>query len=193
MVETLRDITVQHEAQLALRSLASVDGLTGLSNRRCLDETLEQECRRAQRTNMPVSLLMIDIDCFKAFNDDFGHQAGDDCLKQVAAVISGELLRPGDIVARYGGEEFAVVLPAAQLRGAESVADRLLTAVEGLAIRHPSSPHGVVTLSVGVASSVESAIVTPAGLISLADGALYRAKRGGRNRVATADNVAAAA
>jgi diguanylate cyclase (GGDEF)-like protein len=192
VVETLRDITIQHEAQLALKSLARVDGLTGLSNRRTFDTTLDEECRRAQRTNVPVSLLMIDIDHFKAFNDSFGHQAGDDCLKQVASVIGGEILRPGDLAARYGGEEFAVILPSTPLPGAEVVAERLLLAVEGLRVDHPSSPYGIVTLSIGTAGTAELDIANPAALIARADAALYRAKRDGRNQVASAECLEAA-
>jgi diguanylate cyclase (GGDEF)-like protein len=177
VVETLRDITIQHEAQVALKSLASVDALTGLRNRRSFDLKFDEECRRAQRTGMPVSLLMIDIDHFKGFNDHFGHQAGDDCLMQIASVLRGELLRPDDLAARYGGEEFGVILPMTPLEGAKVVAERLLAAVEGLLIPHPASPCGVVTLSVGAASAGSESL-TPASLLASADAALYRAKRG---------------
>ena len=182
VVETLRDITIQHEAQLALKTLASVDGLTGLANRRAFDARLDEECRRAQRTGGLVSLLMIDIDHFKIFNDTFGHQGGDDCLKQMARVIGGELLRRGDVAARYGGEEFAVIMPATPSHGAAVVAERLRDAVEALAINHPSSPSGLVTLSVGTATA-SAADAYPAALVASADAALYAAKRDGRNRV----------
>ena len=184
VVETLRDITVQHEAQTTLTALASVDGLTGLSNRRTFDQALDQECRRAQRDDTPISLLMIDIDRFKAFNDRLGHQAGDDCLKRIARVIGGEVLRPGDLAARYGGEEFAVILPMTPWGGAFMVATRISRAVEQLTVDHPSSPTGLVTLSIGVGTSSTAGTQQPEALIAAADSALYRAKREGRNRIA---------
>jgi diguanylate cyclase (GGDEF)-like protein len=193
VVETLRDITIQHEAQLALKTLASVDGLTGLANRRAFDIRLDEECRRAQRNAGAVSLLMIDIDNFKAFNDTFGHQGGDDCLKQIARVIGGELLRPGDLAARYGGEEFAVIMPATPSHGAGIVAERLRYAVEALAIHHPSSPSGIVTLSIGTAAASAADAASPAALVASADAALYRAKRDGRNRVVSTEQLGIAA
>jgi diguanylate cyclase (GGDEF)-like protein len=183
VVETLRDITAQHEAQQSLKALASSDGLTGLANRRSFDQTLERECRRANRTGQPLSLLMIDIDHFKSLNDHLGHQAGDDCLKQIASILGGELLRPGDFAARYGGEEFVVILPATPVQGAEVVASRLLTAVDEFAIPNPVSPHGILTLSIGVAGSSRRCALGPVDLVRAADQALYRAKRGGRNRI----------
>lgn len=184
VVETLRDITVQHEAQTTLKSLASLDGLTGLSNRRAFDQTLEQECHRAQRDETAISLMMIDIDEFKTLNDTLGHQAGDDCLKHLARVIGGEALRPGDLAARYGGEEFAVILPATPPRGASMVANRIASGVELLASPHPSSPSGIVTVSIGVGTSNAAISRHPEVLIAAADAALYRAKREGRNRIA---------
>ena len=193
VVETLRDITIQHEAQLALKTLASADGLTGLANRRAFDIRLDEECRRAQRNAGAVSLLMIDIDNFKAFNDTFGHQGGDDCLKQIARVIGGELLRPGDLAARYGGEEFAVIMPATPSHGAVIVAERLRYAVEALAIHHPSSPPGIVTLSIGTAAASTADAASPAALVASADAALYRAKRDGRNRVISTEQLGVAA
>ena len=193
VVETLRDITIQHEAQLALKMLASVDGLTGLANRRAFDIRLDEECRRAQRIGGAVSLLMIDIDNFKDFNDTFGHQGGDDCLKQIAKVIGGELLRPGDLAARYGGEEFAVILPATPSHGAAVVSERLRHAVEGLAIHHQSSPSGIVTLSIGTSRVSHVDAAAPAALVSRADTALYRAKRDGRNQIASSEQLEVAA
>ncbi len=183
VVETLRDVTPQHEAQLALKSLASLDGLTGLSNRRIFDERLEHECAEVMRGKPPVSLLMLDIDYFKAFNDFLGHQAGDDCLKLVARTIGGLHLRQTDLAARYGGEEFAIILPGSSLPGARLLAGQFRRAVEELAIGHPASPYGVVTLSVGIACTSELDIAEPAELVARADMALYRAKRAGRNRV----------
>ncbi len=185
VVETLRDMTVQHEAQQSLKTLASLDGLTGLANRRTFDHTLEQECRRSKRTGHPLSLLMIDIDYFKLLNDHFGHQAGDDCLKQIASIVGGEILRPGDLAARYGGEEFAVILPATPIQGAEVVASRLLTAVGALAVPHPGSPYGALTLSIGVGGLSGDDGRNPADLVHAADQALYRAKNEGRNRFAS--------
>jgi diguanylate cyclase (GGDEF)-like protein len=189
VVETLRDITEQHQAQVALHSLANVDGLTGIANRRAFDTMLEQECNRARRAESPLSLLMIDIDRFKAFNDAFGHQAGDECLKQVASAIGTSGLRPGDFPARYGGEEFAVILPATSGETALTVANRLREAVERLALPHPKVPGRVVTVSVGVASKSAPEEAAPAALIASADEALYHAKRAGRNRVVVSGHL----
>lgn len=183
VVETLRDVTPQHEAQLALKSLASLDGLTGLANRRIFDERLERECSEVIEGKLPVSLLMMDIDYFKAFNDLLGHQAGDDCLKLVARTIGGRYLRQTDLAARYGGEEFAVILPGTSVPGARLLAGQFRRAVEELAIGHPASPYGVVTLSIGIACTSELPVAEPAELVAAADTALYRAKRAGRNRV----------
>lgn len=186
VVETLRDITAQHEAQTALAALASQDGLTGLANRRTFDQVLDQECRRSHRDGHPLSLLMIDVDNFKQFNDAGGHQAGDDCLRHLAKTIGGEVLRPGDLACRYGGEEFTVILPATPLDGAMVVADRLLATVQALELPHPSSPDWIVTVSIGVTSSGDRNEHTPEGLIAEADSALFCAKRGGRDRVVAA-------
>jgi diguanylate cyclase (GGDEF)-like protein len=179
-VETLRDITVQKQAQLALEALASSDGLTGLANRRMLDQHLEAECRRARRNATAVSLLMIDIDHFKNYNDAAGHQRGDQCLRQVGNVIASQILRPGDLAARYGGGEFAVILPSTAIDGALTVADRILTAMKAASLPHPASPSANhVTLSIGAACTLGD---DPLELIAAADAALYRAKREGRNR-----------
>jgi diguanylate cyclase (GGDEF)-like protein/PAS domain S-box-containing protein len=184
VVETLRDMTIQKEAQHELERLATQDGLTGIANRRRFDETLETEWRRSMRDANSVALLMVDVDHFKNYNDTFGHQAGDECLKQVAAAMAAISLRVSDLVARYGGEEFAVILPNVSLEGATVVAERIRTAVEQLQLPAPGGEGKCVTISIGAASATALAGgTTPAELISAADTALYQAKHQGRNRV----------
>jgi diguanylate cyclase (GGDEF)-like protein len=184
VIETFRDITAQKEAQNLLETLAARDGLTDLLNRRSFDHTVAAEMRRCARDGHPLSLLMIDIDHFKRFNDCFGHLQGDQCLKRVAAALRG-ILRGGDVAARYGGEEFAVVLPNTDRQGAEAVAERSRRAVQDLQIAHPDSPASVVTLSIGVSTGVEPDL-SPTDLVASADEALYASKRDGRNRVSFA-------
>jgi diguanylate cyclase (GGDEF)-like protein len=182
VVETLRDITVQKQAQTDLETLATRDGLTGLANRRSFDERLVLEARRGARDGAPLALLMIDIDCFKSYNDTYGHQKGDECLRAVAQAIGGTLWRAGDFAARYGGEEFTVIIPDTPLSGATRIAERLRAAVDHLGIAHGASvASDRVTLSVGgvVASAP---YLPPEQLLAAADAALYRAKREGRNR-----------
>ena len=175
------------EANQRLQRLSSIDGLTGIANRRQLDETLQTEWRRSFRHDTPISIVMFDLDAFKSFNDAYGHQAGDECLRQVAAALRDGLRRAGDLVARYGGEEFAAVLPESDLRGALQYADAARLAVENLAITHGSSPvTQVVTVSVGVASALPRRGGSPDELIARADQALYQAKRRGKNRVESA-------
>jgi diguanylate cyclase (GGDEF)-like protein len=167
-----------------LKDMSNRDALTGVANRRRFQEFLDTEWRRALRSRTPVSVLMADIDHFKPFNDAYGHQQGDACLKRVAEAMSGELQRAGDLLARYGGEEFVVVLPGHGLDAACQVGRRLRQAVEALAI--PTSVSGaapVVTVSIGAASAVPQGKEAPAALIAAADRALYRAKDAGRNRV----------
>ena len=187
VVETLRDMTLQKLAQAALQDLANHDGLTGIANRRAFDETLKIEWRRAMRDVKPLSVLMVDVDRFKIFNDSYGHLAGDECLKRVAAIMSSEMQRASDIVARYGGEEFAVILPDSSSAGAAVVAERVRTAVEGAQIPFSKSEFGHVTVSVGVSSVSPSPLIDTWQLLSTADAALYRAKAIGRNHVVSLD------
>jgi diguanylate cyclase (GGDEF)-like protein len=183
VVETLRDITVQKQAQTDLEALATRDGLTGLANRRAFDVRFAEESRRALRDQSPLSLLMIDVDCFKLYNDANGHLKGDECLQAIARSIGGELWRDTDFSARYGGEEFAVVMPNTPLSGAMLTAERLRRAVEGLRIPHEASTVcDRVTLSIGGVVALGRDFA-PERLIASADAALYRAKRAGRNRV----------
>jgi diguanylate cyclase (GGDEF)-like protein len=176
------------DANETLQRLSTLDGLTGIANRRRLDEFLDLEWRRAVRDGYWMSLLMADVDFFKAFNDAYGHQAGDGCLRRVAGVVNNVSHRPGDLAARYGGEEFVIVLPETDLKGARAVAEALRARVEGLRIRNPGSTvSDVLTLSVGVASLVPTPHSLVPDLMVVADQALYRAKRNGRNRVVTAD------
>jgi diguanylate cyclase (GGDEF)-like protein len=171
------------EANAKLQSLSELDALTGIANRRRFEETLAREWRRSVRDGLALSLVMIDIDHFKAFNDAQGHQLGDQCLRRVAHEIRSALTRPGDLLARYGGEEFAAILPSTPLRGAEAVAEVLRSRVEAMATRHPRSPREVVTISLGVATASPGRSVSPEALVAAADEALYRAKDAGRNRV----------
>ena len=167
-----------------LQRLALVDSLTSLPNRRSLDRNLDFEWKRASREGKPLSTILLDIDFFKAFNDTYGHLAGDGCLKEVARTVQIASQRPADLTARYGGEEFAVLLPATEREGAVIVAERIRQEVESLGIMHSASGIGdVVTVSLGVATIVPTLDVSPLELLSKADKALYQAKAGGRNRV----------
>lgn len=177
------------EANRKLAQMSYVDGLTEVSNRRSFEEELTMEWRRSARTQSPLSLLMADIDGFKAFNDALGHQAGDEALKKVAAVIDFSVMRAGDIVARYGGEEFAVLLPDTDAGGAQALAERIRMAVEERNIWHPATPRGRLTVSIGVATMTGRDDGEPSALVKAADGALYQAKRDGRNLVRVADGV----
>lgn len=169
-----------------LERLSWLDGLTGVANRRSLDAALNREWQRAQRGKSEISLLMIDIDFFKLYNDHFGHQAGDDCLKMVAAKIAQVVARPGDLLARYGGEEFAVLLPETSSEGAASVATHILDAVAALNIHHPKSKvSGFVTLSIGISTLLPDDALNPFHLVGFADEALYQAKEAGRNQIKT--------
>ena len=170
-------------ANQELKRLTSLDGLTGIANRRHFDEVLEREWRRAMRQGEELSIMMCDIDHFKAYNDAVGHQKGDECLRQVAGALAGTLDRGGDLLAHYGGEEFVAVLPGTALSGASFLASQMRKAVIALDIPHPESPFGQVTVSFGIASAVAMPETDPNDIVGAADSALYKAKRSGRNRV----------
>lgn len=169
-----------------LKELSIRDGLTGIFNRRHFDEVIDKEWKRATRDKIPLSLIMLDIDSFKIYNDTYGHQAGDECLKKVAGAIAGTLKRPADMVARYGGEEFALVLPHIDKEGASRLAEIIRANIEALKIEHrrsTASPYA--TASLGVSSAIPVPDSSYESLIANADKALYLAKKGGRNQVNT--------
>jgi diguanylate cyclase (GGDEF)-like protein len=178
------------QANRATRMQALRDGLTGLANRRCFNQTIEREFQRAARNGRPLSLIMVDVDLFKTFNDQYGHPAGDACLRAVSAAVQGVLHRPGDMAARYGGEEFAILLPETDIAGAIQIVGDMQAAIRALAIPHQAAPLGVVTLSAGVASWTGGRLTaTPAWLVEAADAALYEAKALGRNTFTVSPNV----
>lgn len=172
------------ESNRALEKLSTTDALTGLANRRRLDQFLKAEWARTSRREHALSVLMCDVDAFKAFNDIYGHEAGDECLRRVGMLLDEVLQRPADFAARYGGEEFVVVLPQTGEEGARYMAERIRAAVEALAIPHPESGvASVVTLSMGVSTLTPEQGPLASRLLAQADTALYQAKAGGRNRV----------
>jgi diguanylate cyclase (GGDEF)-like protein/PAS domain S-box-containing protein len=170
------------EANEKLMQMAMTDALTGLENRRSFDVALAKEFARCLRDQTPIALLLVDVDHFKKFNDSYGHQAGDECLKSIGALLKEFARRPGDTAARYGGEEFAIILPNTSYLGARQTAERLRRAVQDVGIPHSESPYGRVTVSVGVAGEVPKE-GTEEELLLLADAALYEAKASGRNRI----------
>lgn len=182
-------------AQFALQDLADTDQLTQVANRRHFDRRFKTEWRRAMREKTSISLLLLDVDHFKKYNDSLGHQAGDDCLQKIAASLRSVTRRPADLAARYGGEEFAVLLPVTKLQDARMLAERLRNKIENLRIEHPQSELGVVTVSIGVSCcepgwdfsgdtpEEEQDVIFPAMLVTAADNAMYVAKRQGRNQV----------
>jgi diguanylate cyclase (GGDEF)-like protein/PAS domain S-box-containing protein len=182
LLVTFEDHTVHLAQNELLRKLAYVDALTGVPNRRSFDEALAREWSRCGRSRLPLAVLMLDIDHFKAYNDSHGHARGDACLRQVAAALSACLGRGPDLLARYGGEEFVCLLPQCDLAGARAVAERLRQAVLEQQIAHPRSPVApVLTISVGIACVVPQAGGDPAALVRQADAGLYRSKSQGRN------------
>ncbi len=182
-----------HQAQLqkdleaanqSLYRMVSIDGLTQISNRRRFDEYFQKEWLRMAREQLPLSLILCDVDCFKAYNDAYGHQAGDKCLQQIAKAIDSIVQRPADLVARYGGEEFVVILPNTNATGALCVAEKICLKVRDLKIFHVhSAVSNFVTISLGVTSVVPSREDSKERLIARADKALYQAKNQGRDRV----------
>ncbi|CBL46303.1 Hypothetical protein HDN1F_27200 [gamma proteobacterium HdN1] len=168
-------------ARLAL--VATTDGLTGIANRRRFDEVLATELVRLRRSNVPLSLMLLDIDYFKRFNDEYGHVAGDDCLRRIGALLASSISRASDTVARYGGEEFAAILPFTNERGAAALAECFRSGIESLGIPHTGSTvSAFVTVSIGVVT-LSAGMGSVAGVVELADAQLYQAKRMGRNRV----------
>jgi diguanylate cyclase (GGDEF)-like protein/PAS domain S-box-containing protein len=188
-VIVMRDIYERKLLEDKLSALALTDGLTGIANRRAFDEALDREWKRTLREGSQISLLLLDLDHFKLFNDGYGHQVGDDCLRAVAAAVTGAV-RTTDIVARYGGEEIAIILPSAASAGAIETAEKVRSAIEALQLTHAGNPEGGgwVTASIGVATALArqgGTIRMPESLLLAADNALYKAKNEGRNRLAT--------
>lgn len=172
------------ESNAALQLLSCLDGLTGIANRRRFDEFMKNEWKRSRREKSEISMILVDVDMFKAYNDHYGHQQGDDTLKLVANTLSSVLNRPADLLARYGGEEFVVVLPDTGLEGAVNMAERFRQKIMGLKQEHSVSEAGIVTISAGVGScDAGESDSSPERLLEKADRALYAAKDKGRNRV----------
>ena len=167
-----------------LERAAQTDGLTGIANRRAFDQALERASRRVRRTQEPLSLLLLDLDYFKALNDTAGHQAGDDVLRQFACVVAQAARRPDDVAARYGGEEFALILPSTDQTGAlEGGSEAWGANLASAEIPHPRGVDGLVTVSIGAVTAHPATEFTAGALVSAADAKLYEAKRTGRNRV----------
>lgn len=182
--EVVKKRTAQlYEANQKLERMATIDGLSGIYNRRYFDSKLEEEWNRLQRDAQPISLIMIDIDHFKKYNDIAGHQAGDDCIREVAKIIDNCVGRGSDLAARYGGEEFAVILPATGLQGAKLVADCIMRALKQSKLEHPHQDIERVTVSIGIATTIPTQPPGSQALVASADKALYSSKRKGRNQI----------
>ncbi len=172
-----------NDANQELQRLSMMDGLTGIANRRMFDVSLAREWRRCMRLNKPLSVVMLDVDYFKKYNDRYGHQEGDDCLKAVAQSVMRSAPRPGDLVARYGGEEFVMILSDTDEDGANWVANRIRQQVSTLNLLHEDSSHSHVTVSCGVSSVIPTPELNLEMLVKSADNALYLSKNQGRNTV----------
>ncbi|WP_372966678.1 diguanylate cyclase [Marinobacter sp.] len=182
--ERLKSFAELRKVRDELEGLSLTDALTGLANRRCFNGVLEAECHRLRRIKAPISVIMLDVDFFKVFNDTYGHPAGDECLKLVAGVIQNQLKRPQDLAARYGGEEFCCILPETEHAGAIDIAMSIKDDIAGLRIRHEGSAIGdYVTVSVGVATLICDEDVNCETIVKMADERLYLAKKNGRNQV----------
>jgi diguanylate cyclase (GGDEF)-like protein/PAS domain S-box-containing protein len=192
VVAISRDITEQKELETRLETLAIEDGLTGLANRRRFDERLREEWARAYRNRSSLGLLMIDVDHFKAYNDEYGHPAGDACLRKVAAIIAAETQRTGDLAARYGGEEFAMLLPNTDAVGCARIGERIRKSIREAGLAHAANPSGRVTASIGGAAChpTRERTAGTGSLVEAADRALYAAKEAGRDCLVMSGEVA---
>ena len=189
ILNLVRDITDRkrterqlQESYRAVEALATVDALTAVANRRRFDEFLNSEWRRGMRANKPLSLVMIDVDCFKLYNDTYGHVRGDSCLKQIAEAALDVVGRPGDLVARYGGEEFAVILPDTDEAGTRTIAEEICKSVSNRRLKHEKNKDGIVTISLGYSTMIPRRGMSAQSLTEAADKALYQAKHTGKNR-----------
>lgn len=186
--ERLNNLVELKKVRDELEDLSFTDALTGLANRRCFNNVLDAECHRMRRLKAPISVMMIDVDFFKAFNDTYGHLAGDECLKSVAGVLQSKLKRPQDLAARYGGEEFCCILPETEHAGAVSIAMSIKDGIADLGIRHEGSAiENHLTVSIGVATVICDEDINSDIIVNLADERLYQAKQNGRNQVASED------
>lgn len=182
--ERLKNLAELKKVSDELEDLSLTDALTGLANRRCFNDVLDAECQRMRRIKAPISVIMVDVDFFKAFNDTYGHLAGDECLKLVAGVLKSKLRRPQDLATRYGGEEFCCILPETEHAGAVAIAMSIKDGIAGLGIRHEGSAiENYVTVSSGVATFICDGDINSETIVNLADERLYRAKKNGRNQV----------
>lgn len=188
VTEQIRKERLLAEANDRLERQSTTDGLTGVANRRKFDEALDSEWHRAARAGTSLSLLMVDIDHFKRYNDRYGHIAGDECLRKVANLLASSVRRAGELLARYGGEEFVLLLPGADRELARQTAQRCLDRLAHLALPHASAPSGVVSVSIGVAQVFPQADDEPESLVNAADAAMYRAKMAGRACYVLADD-----
>ncbi|MHB8950710.1 MAG: diguanylate cyclase [Rhodoferax sp.] len=180
VAERTRELEISNAKLAALRS---IDGLTGIANRRRFDEMFAIEWARAKRNRQPLSVAMLDVDWFKNYNDHYGHQAGDECLRQVAQVLAANVRRSGDLAARYGGEEFVLIAPNTDKDSVQRMAAQICIALKQLELSHALSPYGCVTASIGFANIAPTQQdISPDLLVKQADEALYRAKQQGRNR-----------